>query len=71
MNVLQPYEQRMRLDLYEQGWNDREIARYMGVSTRAICYWRESLKLKPNGRAGRKKSCSAGNETKRREIEWL
>ena len=55
MNILPKYEQRMRLELYEQGWADREIARYMGVSTRAICYWRESCKLKPNGRAGRKK----------------
>lgn len=55
MNVLRPYEQRIRMDLYEQGLNDREIARYMGVSTRAICYWRESCELPPNGKAGRKK----------------
>ena len=55
MNILPKYEQRMRLDLYEQGWTDREIARYMGVTTRAICYWRESNKLRPNGKSGRKK----------------
>lgn len=55
MNILPSYEQRMRLDLYEQGWTDREIAKYMGVSTRAICYWRETCKLPPNGRAGRRK----------------
>ena len=56
MNVLPPYKQRMRMDLYEQGLTDREIAGVMHVSTRAICYWRESLGLKPNGRSGRKKS---------------
>lgn len=55
MNLLPPYKQRMRMDLYEQGLTDSEIARVMHVSTRAICYWRESLDLKPNGRAGRKK----------------
>ena len=55
MNILPSYKQRMRLDLYEQGLTDSEIARVMHVSTRAICYWRESLNLKPNGRAGRKK----------------
>ena len=55
MNVLPSYENRLRMELYEQGYTDREIAWYMGVSTRAVCYWRESNKLKPNGRAGRKK----------------
>ena len=55
MNILPSYEQRMRMELYEQGLTDSQIAMLMGVSTRAICYWRESLKLKPNGRAGRKK----------------
>lgn len=55
MNILPSYEQRMRLDLYEQGLTDSQIATVMHVSTRAICYWRESCKLPPNGRAGRKK----------------
>ena len=62
MNELRPYEHRMRMDLYEQGMTDREIAWYMGVSTRAVCYWRESNKLKPNGRAGRKKKKERSNE---------
>lgn len=68
MNVLPTYEQRMRLDLYEQGWTDSQIARYMGVSTRAICYWRESMKLKPNGRAGRKKVYVTKNGIE--EMDW-
>ena len=55
MNILPSYEERMRLDLYEQGMADKEIAGLMGVSTRAICYWRRDRKLKPNGRAGKKK----------------
>lgn len=55
MNFLQPYKHRMRMELYELGMTDREIAEVEHVSTRAICYWRESHKLKPNGTAGRKK----------------
>ena len=61
MNVLPSYENRLRMELYEQGYTDREIAWYMGVSTRAVCYWRESNKLKPNGRAGRKKKNEGSN----------
>ena len=66
MNVLPSYENRLRMELYEQGYTDREIAWYMGVSTRAVCYWRESNKLKPNGRSGRKKK----NENTREEGRW-
>ena len=60
MNVLPSYEQRIRLELYEQGLTDSQIAKLMYVSTRAICYWRESLGLKPNGKAGRKKKEKEG-----------
>ena len=67
MNVLPNYEQRMRMDLYEQGLTDSQIARVMCVSTRAICYWRESLGLKPNGRAGRKKR---GSSAKKGAWDW-
>lgn len=55
MNVLPKYKQRLRLELYEQGMLDYEIAEYMGVTRRAITYWRESLKLPPNGRPGRRR----------------
>ena len=66
MNVLPSYENRLRMELHEQGYTDREIAWYMGVSTRAVCYWRESNKLQPNGSAGRKKK----NENTREEGRW-
>lgn len=71
MNVLPSYKQRMRMDLYEQGLTDSEIARVMHVSTRAICYWRESCGLKPNGRAGRKRSNGVSDAAKKKDIwDW-
>ena len=62
MNVLPSYENRLRMELYEQGYTDREIAWYMVVSTGGVCYWGESNKLKPNGKAGRKKKNERSNE---------
>ena len=62
MNVLPSYENRLRMELYEQVYTDREIAWCMGVSTSGVCYWSESYKLKPNGRAGRKKKNERSDE---------
>ncbi len=43
-------EHARRLDLYRQGYSDREIAERLGWSTECIAGWRRRNNLKPNPR---------------------
>ena len=43
------------LDLYEQGLNDRQIAKILGCSQFTVFEWRKRHGLKPNGRNKKEK----------------
>ena len=43
-----------RMQLYRRGLNDKEIAEHVGVSKRAIWYWRKQHNLLSNSRINKK-----------------
>jgi hypothetical protein len=45
-------EEKIRKQLYDSGYHDYEIARRLGVTPSAICSWRKSRGLSPNGKVG-------------------
>jgi len=45
-------ENALRLELYEKGYSDREIADEVGVARSAICVWRQRNNLEGNAKQG-------------------
>lgn len=53
--LVKPEDHQKRLSLYEQGYNDKQIASLCGCSASAISRWRHQNNFAPNANKKRQK----------------